>query len=357
MQRRAFLSSCASLGVAGTLLSPSLVIAQTSDTPIDAVAAIKALRVNVGPYAGGYEIAPNGRLNWYFTALGLLPIVQSLPPADLDKYIRTYLDLYIGHLTPERTISDVNFPWGRADPYTCTIVDSDSDDSYAATFLSLATRYLRASGNVAWWNANKAVLLEVAYRNLAMTLKPNGMTSVFQSPRGQTNSIGYLMDNCEVYRGLRDFGALLTDAGNSKEGTYYQALGSNVAAGLARQFKTTTSGFTPGDAFSVTERAFYPGATCQVFPQAFGVQELAPMFDRAWNYLGQHAAGWADGRYDSYPWAILGLVAAKRGQTALARTQLRQIQGKFVNQRSLVTINELGFYQRTLNVLAGRVEV
>lgn len=356
MQRRVFLSSCACL-TAGTLLSPSTSTAQTSDTPIDVVAAIKALRINAGPFAGGYEIAPNGRLNWYFTALGLLPIVQSLPAADLDKYIRSYLDLYIRCLTPQRFILDINFPVGRADPSNYTTVASDSDDSYAATFLTLATRYVRASRNMVWWNANKAVLMEVAYRNLAMPLKPNGLTAVFQSPRSQTNSIGYLMDNCEVYRGLRDFGAMLTEGGNAKEGTYYNALASNVADGLARQFRTTTSGFTPGDAFSVTERNFYPGATCQVFAQAFGVQELAPMFDRAWNYLGQYAAGWEDGRYDAYPWAILGLVAAKRGQTAPARAQLRQIQGKFITQRALVTINELGFYQRTLNVLAGRVEV
>jgi hypothetical protein len=357
MQRRAFLSSCACLTVAGTLLSPSTSIAQSSDTPIDVVAAIKALRIDSGPYAGGYEIAPNGRLNWYFTALGLLPIVNSLPAADLDKYIRSYLDLYLRCLTPQRFIWDVNFPVGRADPSNFTLVAADSDDSYAATFLSLATRYVQVSGNMAWWNANKAVLMEVAYRNMALTLKSNGLTSVFQSPRSQTNSIGYLMDNCEVYRGLRDFGAMLTAGGNAKEGTYYNALASSVAAGLARQFRTTTAGFTPGDAYSVTERSFYPGATCQVFPQAFGVQELAPMFDRAWGYLGQYAAGWEDGRYDSYPWAILGLVAAKRGQAAQARTQLRQVQGKFITQRALVTINELGFYQRTLNVLAGRVEV
>jgi hypothetical protein len=356
MHRRVFLSSCATLTLAGAL-SPSKSHAQTSDTPIDVIAAIKALRINAGPYAGGYQVAPSGRLNWYFSALGLLPIVQSLGASDKETYIRTYLDLYIRCLTAQRTITDINFPKGQADPNTFTAVPSDSDDSYAATFLSLASCYVRETGNWVWWHANKPVLLEVAYKNLALSAKSTGLTAVFQAPRSQTNSIGYLMDNCEVYRGLRDFGAMLTQGGDRNEGDYYNLLASNAAQGLGGLFRPKTSGFTPGDAFAATDTSFYPGATCQVFPQAFGVQELAPMFDNAWSYLNQHAAGWQDGHFDSYPWAILGLVAAKRGQLPQAQTQLRQIQSKFLTQRALVTINELGFYQRTLNVMAGRDEV
>jgi len=46
--------------------------APTNATPINVVAEIKALRIPSGPYAGGYELAPNGILNWYFANLGLL---------------------------------------------------------------------------------------------------------------------------------------------------------------------------------------------------------------------------------------------------------------------------------------------
>ena len=49
----------------------------------------------------------------------------------------------------------------------------------------------------------------------------------------------------------------------------------------------------------------------------------------------------------------LGYVAAKRGDTNRARTQMAATEKKYANQRALVTINELGFYQRTQSILNG----
>ena len=56
-----------------------------------------------------------------------------------------------------------------------------------------------------------SALKDMAYRNIALAVKPNGLTSVFQASRNQTNDAGYLMDNSEVYRGLRDFAAVLRE--------------------------------------------------------------------------------------------------------------------------------------------------
>ena len=53
---------------------------------IDAIARIKALRITTGPLSDGYRIAPGGRLNWYFTNLGLIAIVQFLNAYELDLY-------------------------------------------------------------------------------------------------------------------------------------------------------------------------------------------------------------------------------------------------------------------------------
>mgnify|MGYP006197845775 CR=1 FL=1 len=74
--------------------------AAEASAPIDAVAEIKALRILSGPYAGGYELAPNGRLNWYFANLGLLPLVPMLSAADLQTYILPYLNLYLASTDP-----------------------------------------------------------------------------------------------------------------------------------------------------------------------------------------------------------------------------------------------------------------
>lgn len=325
---------------------------------INVLAEIKALRINSGPVAGGFEIAPNGRLNWYFANLGLLSIVRLLSAAELDTLILPYLKLYLSRLLPNQGIDDVNLPYGRANPSVITTVASDSDDAYAATFLSLATRYVRASGNWTWWEANKALIKQVAYRNLALTAKPSGLTSVFQSPRSQSNSIGYLMDNCEGYRGLRDLAALLRSRSELVDANYYDNLASNAAQGIVQQtFKSAAKAFTASDASPQPQSVFYPGTSCQIYAQAFGLVELAPLFDHGWAYLNQQSPGWETGRYDPYPWAILGQVAALRGQTTQARTQLAHIEQLFSTNRALVTINELGFYQRARSLLAGQPEV
>ncbi len=328
-----------------------------SGAGINAIAEIKALRIPTGPYAGAYEIAPNGRLNWYFTALGLLPIVQYLSAPDLDLYIRSYLDVYLRNLTPTSTIEDVDFPFGRANTSSFTKILSDSDDSYAATFLSLAVRYVRASRNWTWWEANKQRIKDLAYRNIALCCKRSGLTSVFQAPRSQTNSLGYLMDNAEVYRGLRDFASLLRERSEVIDANYYDLLAANVASGMVSLFNVANNAFTPSDGSPVPETSFYPGTTCQVYAQAFGVTELAPLYDRGWAFLEARTPRWEDGRYDPYSWAILGYVAAKRGNAAQARAQLASIEKTFAVNRSVVTINELGFYQRTKSVLAGVTDV
>jgi hypothetical protein len=365
MRRRNLIAKAAALSMAATTLAGvKNSLAQTANVclpaptgGINAVEEIKALQIPTGPYAGAYEIAPNGLMSWYFANLGLIAIVQYLDAPGLDKYIRAYLDLYISKLEPNVSIRDVQFPFGRANTSSFTLVLADSDDSYAATLLTLAVRYLRASQNWGWWDQNKGRLKDMAYRNIALSVKPNGLTSVFQAPRNQTNNAGYLMDNSEVYRGLSDFSAMLRERGDVADATYYEQFAKNIATTMAGLFNASTSAFRMADLSTQTETSFYPGTTCQVFPQAFGVTELAAYYDRAWTFLNTNSPGWEKGTLDPYPWAVLGLAAAKRGQTTLANAQLASMEKTFASNRPMVTINELGFYQRTKSVLAGRVDV
>ena len=233
--------------VAPVAVSPIAPPVATSATSINVVQAIQALRIPSGPYLGAYEIAPNGLMNWYFANLGLISVVQYLDAPALDKYIRVYLDLYLSKLEPNLSIRDVDFPFGRANTSSFTLVMSDSDDSYAATLLSLTARYLRGSQNWAWWDKNKARLKDIAYRNIAVSVKANGLTSVFQSPRSQTNNAGYLMDNVEVYCGLRDFTSLLKERGDTADAAYYDQFAKNMAAAMATLFSPGSSAFRFAD--------------------------------------------------------------------------------------------------------------
>ena len=321
---------------------------------IDAIASIKSLRISTGPLARGYLIAPNGRLNWYFTNLGLIPIVQYLNAADLDLFIRQYMDLYLSRVESNYTIQDVTF--NDASLQNITLVPSDSDNSYAATLMSLAVRYLRASGNWAWWDANTTKLKAIADANIAALQKANGLCRVFQLARiNPVADYGYMMNNAEDYRALRDFAAILALRGESTLSNYYNNIALTITQGMVISlWDSGRSGFKTSDQDAQADTtSFYPGTTCQVFPQAFGVSELSTYFTAAYKFLNQYSPQWPNEIYDPFPWAILGYVAAKRGDTNRARTQMAATEKKYASQPALVTINELGFYQRTKSLLNG----
>lgn len=322
--------------------------------PIDALARIKALRITTGPLTNGYLVAPYGRLNWYFTNLGLMSIVQYLTPAELDTYIRTYLDLYMSRIESNYAIQDVNF--NDASLQSITLVPSDSDNSYAATLLTLVTRYLKASSNWAWWDLHKAKLKNIIYANIATVQKPNGLCRVFQLPRtSPVSNFGYLMNNIEDYRGLRDYASILAQRGESADANYYNNIATTITQSIVIYlWDSARSGFRVSDQdLRADTSTFYPGATCQVFPQAFNVPELSSYYSQAYQFLNTSAPQWTQEVYDPYPWTILGYVAAKRGDTARAELQMRATDLKFAAHPEYLTINELGFYQRTRSLLNG----
>ncbi|MFZ6753439.1 hypothetical protein ACO0KY_08700 [Undibacterium sp. Dicai25W] len=353
LQFRKITSSVAAIVVSTGLFFQSSPALSQAAPSINVVQEIKNLQITSGPYANAYLIAPAGRINWYFSNLGLLPIVQYLSPADLQTYVLSYLNLYLHNLTANSTIMDVNFVPGTNN---FVLVPSDSDDSYAATFLSLAVKYVRVSQDMAWWKVNEVALKNIAYRNLAVMEKPSdGLTATFQPPRNQSNSLGYLMDNAESYRGLRDFAGLLRDLGEPVDANYYDLVATGIVGGISNYlYDTAHAGFKTSDGDAQATTAFYAGTTCQVFPQAFGLSELSSYYDKAWTYLNLYTPNWQSGQYDPFPWAVLGYVAALRNQTAMAVTQQHMIESKFITNRGLITMNELGFYQRTKSLLAGK---
>lgn len=331
------LSECTA-SVTGTLFSGER---------IDAVAEIKALRITAGDYTGGYELAPNGKFNWYFANLALKQVVPHLSSTDLDTYVRVYLDLYLAkNDATYHTIQDVDFPTGRAGHASnnYTLVQSDSDDSYAATYLSLVYAFYQEVGNTTWVSANLAALKDIAYACLATQQKPTGLIRVFRSTSTPNNSdIGYLMDNAECYRGLRDFQALLT-ALSDADASYYGTIADSVAAGIGSLWDSSASAYRPSDAHTVAETTFYPGTTCQVFPEVFGVSEESARFTSAYGYLNTNKPNWPTLDYDTFPWTVLGYAAFIRDDTTKTDTQRDEVEALFLADRAKVTINELGWY-------------
>jgi hypothetical protein len=326
--------------------------------PINAIAQIQALRIDSGPLTDGYRIAPNGRLNWYFTHLGLIAIVQYLGPTALDLYIRRHLDLYLARLLPNLSIEDVEFT--DAGVQNFNLVPSDSDNSYAATFVSLAARYLKASGNWAWWDAHKAQLLAIVQANIVTQIKTNGLSRVFQAPRSTSISeYGFTMNNAEDYRGLRDLADIFALRGDSTQASTLQAHAHRIGEAMRTLlWDSERRGYKVSDQdLRADTRSFYPGSCCQVFAQANGVIECSGHDDAGYAFLNTWHPRWPQEVDDPFPWCILGFTAARRGDATRARLQQTSTERKYLSNPGLVTINELGYYQRTQSLLQGRPDV
>jgi hypothetical protein len=333
MQRRHLL---AALGATASL-DP---FSATAATGFKALPAVRALRLADGLYADGFLNAPGGYLNWYFANLGLWPFVGRMPAT-----VRRYLACYLAHCDPvDWRIRDALFSFDTGVPVFTGTQASDSDDSYAATFLSLVVRYVRVSGDGAWWQQHLPQLKQLAWHNLGLSVKPgSGLVRVFQD--AQRSDIAYLMDNCEVWRGLTDFAQLLRQQADP-DAAAWQALADGVRRGVRGLFSRGDGMFLPSDDLQHPGTAFYPDGTAQVFPQAFGVLDGGTLTDAAWQALNQGWPGWAQGGYDPYPWMVLGWCAALRDEVALARAQQAMMVARFASDRGLVTINELGFHER-----------
>lgn len=326
----------------------------TTGTAIDPIAEVQKLRLNSGPYEGAYVIAPDGMVMWYFSHLAVWPLVHHMSGADLDKYVRTYLDCYLSKLKDNKSIDDCD----PSDNYR--LIPSDSDDSYAALFFTIALRYVQASGNTQWLVRNKQTLIEMAENNIVQQIKANNLTSCFQPPRRQTvDDTGYIMDNAEVYRGLRDIAAIMSMLGDANQAAYFDAAAERVGAGINALWHEPMQGFRSGDDYKKPLTNFYMGTTCQIFMQVFGVDVASHRFDAAWAYLNKHTPQWWTGQYDPYPWNMVAYCAAKRGESANAQKHLAMCDGRFANrkQRPKVMINELGWYMRTRSLLAGQPDV
>jgi hypothetical protein len=337
-----------------TAAAPTRQVAQVN-SGFDILANLDALKITTGPFAGAYQVGVGSNwLNWYFANIGLFAFIKDRP-----NEVRTYMDLYIRNVSPANyTINDVKFGGDLNSPIQCP---ADSNDSYASTFLSLASEYMRVTGDTEWFRRNLPALKSIAYANLAAPQKPNGLISVFRQdyapPTHPTycasftpSSIAYTEDNTENYRGLVDFSNALKALGDA-DASYYNRVAASVAAGI--QGRSDGSIFYVADAENTPNPNFYPGTVTQVFPQLYEVPLSADAvstqrrYDNGYAYLSAHAPTWSTQIDPSagYPWMLLGYVAAKRGDTARAQQQmalLRANSGKAI-------INEIGFYKRILD--------
>jgi len=324
-------------------------------TAFSAIAIVRGLRLTGGPLAGAFAVAPLGVVNWYFGNIGLLSFVDRMP-----REVRAWLELQLARYDTVRgMIADVELDYAAnpAAPPIKRLIPPDSNDAYAGTLLALAARHDAHSADSAWWQAHVAALKSIANAGIRALQKPSGLTRTFRDRTRPGADVGYLMDNCEVWSGLTAFAARLSAHGDSDAAIYARAA-DRVAKGIAGLFDRKANAFRASDAATGVGTAFYPDATAQVFPELHAVVGLrfgSIQYDAGWAALNWMAPNWPALAYDAYPWLLLGSVATRRGASGqrYARLQLAAARALYANNPARLTINELGYYQRTADALRG----
>jgi hypothetical protein len=309
----------------------SLVWIQSSMTIFDPRPFLDSCQINSGPYKGAYRVAPGGMLHWYFANIGLLPFVKAMPEA-----VRTHLDLYLAHLETDGTIRDVLNPDGPEPKKQL----ADSDDAYAATFLTLAVAYIRTHDDPSWVHANQESLKNIALKNIVASQKPGGLIRVFQDT--SRSSAAYLQDNCEAYRGLLDIAPYLPNEAERQ----CRTSAAMILDGLIKLYDGRVGAYKAADTGEKMMKRFYPDATGQAFPIVFGLPQTPDKKLRSWYWLNKQMPRWHEGAHDQFPWMILGYTAALMGDKERATAQMRYVRELAHKKRHLVTINELGYAER-----------
>ncbi len=234
--------------------------------------------------------ADNGviSVNPYFADFAALALLD-----DAESYadnVKRYMNWHFEHLNTKDT--DYNGVDGTIYDYTVTMSNSaivreeitekegklcyDSTDSYAATFLMVTDKYLQKTGDIEYILLHKEDIKRVS--NALLSTMNGGLT--YAKPDYE---IKYLMDNCEVYKGLVsavNLFEIISDEDFSYKFIYIKCKYSLARLSSAIENKLwdkkeqhyyTAIDKTNKEAIEFSWSEFYPSATSQLFPVAFGL--------------------------------------------------------------------------------------
>lgn len=295
-------------------------------------------------------------INWYFANVGLIPFVDAKPTV-----VKNHLVRHLATLASDNRIRDYNI---RADNYeqdaAYPSIASDSDDSYAGTFLGLASRYAMKYPSDPWFGANVARLKAVWVDNIKSQTnvkKPgspvpaNGLVRTFQGGAGAFGDFCYLEDNVEVWADTLLFAQALKGIGDTAGETECLTYCENLRAAIHNVlWDSTKNAWKVADTVSSASRGYYYAyLQCQYFPELYGFthpsgyEETQRRYDAAWAWLEGGTKN--DGTEDQGPawWTSAAWNSYTAGQTpetvhqvysdmALAAVAMRR--GKFENARA-----------------------
>jgi hypothetical protein len=284
------------------------------------------------------------------TALALSGEPDTLQP--VTDYVRWYLnslnwpDLSSLHGTVYDYVHDCSgwrqrltkpHPQHPGDPTKNVPHFYDSADSYAATFISLLRAYYHAGGNTALLTEFTHQIKIIAGL-MADHLMDDSDCLTIAKP---SHPVEYLMDNCEVYRGLADaawlFEHVFQDASSAKHYQRWADLNRNgilTHLGNGDEFHVYKVG---DERKPVDWEEWYPDVVSQLFPAAFGVISIDdPRAVRAFELMASNHPKWNDfdtlrPSPDAFPWAKVAYTAAKMGKLSDLDRYIESVKKKFLD--------------------------
>ncbi len=226
--------------------------------------------------------------------------------------VRDYLEWYMARLNDRDlygisgTLYDLFVTRDGGEEWTG---EYDSADSYGATLLSLIRRYVDVTGDRSLADEHRKQMETIGDMILGLQ-DLDGLTYVWPGHDSK-----YLMDNCEVYMGLRDFAALRQSLWDIRDGRFAQAA-ARVRGGILRQlFEPVSLMFyygldRDGTRYESSWSKMYPDSIGQYYPIAYEVIDPGTPLAR-WLW-GQFDARWKPGGLDSEDQRLVARMARKR---------------------------------------------
>ncbi len=292
-----------------------------------------AVRESLNP--GAYDLSGNPvyEVDPYFADLavrGLLsaPAVGSSNPLTVAE---NYFLWYLGNLNTDGTIN--NF-WYYANgalyqnpgpPATPTPTTPDSNDSYAATFLSDVWQYYQAGGSPSFFQMPGVQSELGLVGNVLLSCQlSNGLTETFLPGNGPEDS--YTEDNSEAYAGFLAMSQIESQVyGNAAAAQNYAAAAGRCQSGIMTNLYNSSTGLFNVDPNTLANTTqWYPGTISLAWPILFGVvsptgaiaEKQMATIDAAWN--GPAQQNWTT-RTDS---ASIGFAALLRGDNQRAQDDI-----------------------------------
>ena len=272
------------------------------------------------------------QVNPYFADFAALSLLNQ--PELYADVVKEYMQWHFDHLNT--AAEDPSGLDGTIFDYTYTVKNGvvtleewitltptyDSTDSYAATFLMVVEKYARQTGDTAYVLSHAQDIQRVL--NSLFATMDNGLT--YGQPKSK---VKMLMDNCEVYGGLRAAASLYRDVLRDEEKSARMDDAADQLIVAMEKDLWVGKYYAPAihldgslyEPFSWAK--YYPSAASQTFPIFHGV--LDPDSDRAKMLYNEYCTryDWEHHRHpDHYMWSSNAYPAAVMGDYERVHTFL-----------------------------------